>query len=146
PQLIRYDPQHRLEGKARQRDAGENNPRMGFVQVDDVRQPDRQERKTGGHAEEVEKEEQPEDPEVRVVFVGTGCCVHYFYPQRRAGCPARHPYTRSTPIRMAVSGSRIGSAIPACISHSPLTVCGASIHAGSLRMVCPPSPVIWMFG
>jgi hypothetical protein len=34
-------------------------------------------RKAGGHDEEVEKEEQPENPEVGVVFVGTDGRVHY---------------------------------------------------------------------
>ena len=76
PQLVRDHPENRLETDGEQRQAGENEAGFGFIQADDVRQPDRQKRKAGGHDEEVEKEEQPENPEVGVVFVGTDGRVH----------------------------------------------------------------------
>ncbi len=68
PQLVRDHSEDRLETDGEQRQAGENEAGFGFIQADDVRQPDRQKRKAGGHDEEVEKEEQPENPEVGVVL------------------------------------------------------------------------------
>ena len=141
PQLVRDHPENRLETDGEQRQAGENEAGFSFIQADNIRQPDRQKRKAGGHDEEVEKEEQPENPEVGVVFVGTDGRVHYIFLKKGRDA-ARYHHTRCRPIRMALSGSRMGSASPACCSHSPLTVCGVVIHAGSFRMVWPPSPVI----
>ncbi len=88
-----------------------------------------QERKTGGHDERSRERRTALKIQKLGCLWGTGCCVHYLHLN---GGPVSRPVTltRVPPIRMAVSGSRIGGAMPACISHSPFTV-----------MVSPSMPV-----
>ena len=86
--------------------------------------------KQGGH-EEVEKKNSPKIQKLGCL-VGTGCCVHYFYPQRRAGCPPVTPtrVQRQSEWRFPDPESA-AQCSPASATQYRLTVCGVSIHAGS---------------
>ncbi|MNC18967.1 hypothetical protein D3C75_668890 [compost metagenome] len=76
PKLVGNDPQNGLAENGKQRNTGKHDPGMRFIQADYVRKPDGQERETGRHNEKVEKEKQAKNPEIRVIFMGTGRHAH----------------------------------------------------------------------